>query len=38
MTMDLLGLTKDDLIDGIEEPAGAITALLEAQDAITLFI
>jgi peroxiredoxin family protein len=38
MTMDLLGLTKDDLIDGIEEPAGATTALLEAQDAITLFI
>jgi peroxiredoxin family protein len=38
MTMDLLGLTKDDLIDGLEEPAGATTALLEAQDAITLFI
>jgi len=38
MTMDLLGLTKDDLIDGIEEPAGATTALLEAQDAVTLFI
>jgi peroxiredoxin family protein len=38
MTMDLLGLTKDDLIDGIEEPAGATTALLAAQDAITLFI
>ena len=38
MTMDLLGLTRDDLIDGIEEPAGATTALLEAQDAVTLFI
>jgi peroxiredoxin family protein len=38
MTMDLLGLHKDDLIDGLEEPAGATTALLEAQDAITLFI
>jgi peroxiredoxin family protein len=38
MTMDLLGLTKDDLIDGLEEPAGATTALLEARDAITLFI
>ena len=38
MTMDLLGLTKDDLIDGVDEPAGATTALLEAQDAITLFI
>lgn len=38
MTMDLLGLHRDDLIDGLEEPAGATTALLEAQDAITLFI
>ena len=38
MTMDLLGLTRDDLIDGLEEPAGATTALLEAKDAITLFI
>ena len=25
MTMDLLGLTRDDLIDGLEEPAGATT-------------
>jgi peroxiredoxin family protein len=38
MTMDLLGLTCDDMIDGLEEPAGAATALAEAQDAITLFI
>jgi peroxiredoxin family protein len=38
MTMDLLGLHREDLIDGLEEPAGATTALLEAQDAITLFI
>jgi peroxiredoxin family protein len=38
MTMDLMGLTRDDLIDGLEDPAGATTALLEAQDAITLFI
>jgi peroxiredoxin family protein len=38
MTMDLLGLERDDLIDGLEEPAGATTALLEAQDAVTLFI
>jgi peroxiredoxin family protein len=38
MTMDLLGLTRDDLIDGLEEPAGATTALAEAQGAITLFI
>ena len=38
MTMDLLGLTKDDLIDGLAEPAGATTALAEAQEAVTLFI
>jgi peroxiredoxin family protein len=38
MTMDLLGLTSEDLIDGLGEPTGATTALLEAQDAVTLFI
>jgi len=38
MTMDLLGLHAEDLIDGLEPPAGATTALLEARDAITLFI
>ena len=38
MTMDLLGLTREDMIDGLEEPAGAANALAEAQDAITLFI
>ncbi len=38
MTMDLMGLTREDLIAGLEEPAGATTALLEAQDAVTLFI
>jgi peroxiredoxin family protein len=38
MTMDLLGLTREDLIEGLEEPAGATTALSEAQDATTLFI
>jgi peroxiredoxin family protein len=38
MTMDLLGLSREDLIDGLEEPAGATTALLAAQDAVTLFI
>jgi peroxiredoxin family protein len=38
MTMDLLGLRREDMIDGIGEPAGAATALAEAQDAITLFI
>jgi peroxiredoxin family protein len=38
MTMDLLGLSREDLIDGLDEPAGATTALLQAQDAVTLFI
>jgi peroxiredoxin family protein len=38
MTMDLLGLRREDMIDGLGEPAGATTMLAEAQDAITLFI
>jgi peroxiredoxin family protein len=38
MTMDMLGLKREDLIDGLEEPAGATKALAEAQGAITLFI
>ncbi len=39
MTMDLLGLTNDDLIEGLEEPVGAATALLEMKDAsVQLFI
>ena len=39
MTMDLMGVTKDDLIDGLEEPIGAATALLEMKEsAIQLFI
>ena len=39
MTMDLLGLKRDDMIDGLEEPIGAATALLEMkQSAIQLFI
>jgi peroxiredoxin family protein len=38
MTMDLLGLKREDLIDGLEEPAGATTALAAAQGALTLFI
>src|SRR6266571_650527 len=37
MTMDMLGLKREDLIDGLEEPAGATTALLAAQGASTLF-
>lgn len=38
MTMDLMGLSKDDLIAGIDEPAGAATALEAAEGATTLFI
>ena len=38
MTMDMLGLRREDLIDGLDEPAGATTALAAAQGAITLFI
>jgi peroxiredoxin family protein len=39
MTMDLLGLAREDLIDGLEEPIGAATALLEMREAaISLFI
>jgi peroxiredoxin family protein len=39
MTMDLMGVTEDDLIDGLEEPIGAATALLEMKEsAIQLFV
>ncbi len=39
MTMDLLGLKREDLIEGLEEPIGAATALLEMKEAaISLFI
>ena len=38
MTMDMLGLKRSDLIDGLEPPAGAAKALADAQGAITLFI
>jgi len=38
MTMDLLGLKRADLIEGLDEPAGATTALAAAQGGITLFI
>jgi peroxiredoxin family protein len=38
MSMDLMGVKAEDLIDGLEPPAGATTMLLEAQDAITFFI
>jgi peroxiredoxin family protein len=39
MTMDLMGLTRDDLIDGIEEPLGAAAAMSAMQRSkINLFI
>ncbi len=39
MTMDLMGLKREDLIDGLGEPAGAATALERMQrSAIQLFI
>ncbi|MEX0755349.1 MAG: DsrE/DsrF/DrsH-like family protein [Actinomycetota bacterium] len=39
MTMDLLGLGTDDLIDGLEEPIGAATALLQMKESdVHLFI
>jgi peroxiredoxin family protein len=39
MTMDLLGLKREDLIGGLEEPIGAATAILEMkQAAVSLFI
>jgi peroxiredoxin family protein len=38
MTMDLLGLKREDLIDGLEAPAGATKALADAQGGMTLFI
>jgi len=38
MTMDLMGLKREDMIDGLGEPVGATAMLMEAQDAITLFI
>jgi peroxiredoxin family protein len=39
MTMDLMGIKREDLLDGLEEPIGAATALLEMKEsAIQLFI
>ena len=39
MTMDLMGIGTEDLMEGLEEPIGAATALLEMKEsAIQLFI
>lgn len=38
MTMDLMGLKREDLIDGVEEPVGATAMLALASGATTFFI
>lgn len=38
MTMEMYGLKREDMIDGIGEPVGAAAMLMEAQDAVTFFI
>ena len=38
MTMDMMGLKREDLIEGIEAPAGATTMLAAAEGATALFI
>ena len=39
MTMDLMGITQDDLIDGLDKPAGAGSAISLMKKAdISLFI
>jgi peroxiredoxin family protein len=38
MTMDLMGLKREDLVEGIGEPAGAMSAIEDMKDAVTLFI
>lgn len=39
MTMDLMGLTDDDMIDGLDDPAGAGSAIsLMKEASISLFI
>ena len=39
MTMDLMGLSRDDMIDGLDEPAGAGSAISLMKDAsISLFV
>jgi len=38
MSMDMFGLRREDLIDGLEEPAGAAAMLEQARDAATFFV
>jgi peroxiredoxin family protein len=37
MTMDLMGLKREDMIDGLEPPLGAASALLEMKEASVNF-
>ena len=37
MTMDLMGLKKEDMIDGLTEPVGAASALLEMKESEVQF-
>jgi len=38
MSMDMMGIRAEDLVDGLEEPAGAATMLAAAQGAVTFFV
>ena len=38
MTMDMMGLKREDLIDGVEDPVGAATVIALAEGDATLFI
>ncbi len=38
MSMDLMGLKREDLIDGLEEPIGAAAMLALAEGATTFFV
>jgi peroxiredoxin family protein len=39
MTMEMMGIKREDLIDGLEEPVGAATFLeFASHGAITLFV
>lgn len=38
MSMDMMGIKREDLIDGLEEPAGAAYMLEQARGASTFFI
>jgi peroxiredoxin family protein len=38
MSMDMMGIHREDLIEGVGEPVGAATMLAEAQGAATFFV